>query len=226
MSSVNSWQSRTAALMALAIATSATAPIVKPAPASAQLFPQQQLPQQRSQPTQFTIPRGTSIPVRYDKAEKIVVTPTETVPLTLTVATDVVNRRGTVLISAGSQIVGELQPVTGGSQFVASELVTPGGRRQSIDATSSVISKTQEVRRGANAGSILTGAAVGSAAAAGISGIAGDRKINLGKVLIGTGAGAAGGLLLGRNKVDVIVIDPNTDLNITLNSSLPVAYSY
>ena len=120
MSNFNSWQSRTAALMALAIVTGATAPLVTPTPASAQ-FRSQPI---RSQPTQLTIPTGTSIPVRYEQAERIVVTPDETMPLTLTVATDIINRSGTVLIPAGSEIVGQLQPATGGSQFVAKELVT------------------------------------------------------------------------------------------------------
>lgn len=214
MSSVNSWQSGTAAFMALAIVAGATTPMVMPAPASAQLFPQT---------TQVSIPRGTSIPVRYNKTEKIVVNPKESKSLTLTVATNVINRRGTVLLPAGSEVIGQLQPVSDGAQFVATELVTPEGRRQSIDATSGVISKTQ-AQRGASLDSILTGALAGSAAAAGISGVAGDRRITAGKVLIGTGAGAVGGLLLGRKKTDVIVIEPNAELSLTLNSNLPVSY--
>jgi len=214
MSSVNSWQSKGAAFMALAI-VSATTPILAPSPASAQLFPQTNA---------VSIPRGTSIPVRYNKAEKIVVSPTETMPLNLTVATNIINRRGTVLVPAGSQIVGQIQPASGGSQFVATQLLTPDGRRQSISATSRVISTTQEVRRGTNVGSILKGAVVGSAAAAGISGITGDRTITAGEVLLGTGAGAVGGLLLGRQKVDVIVIEPDSDLDLVLNSNLSVPY--
>lgn len=200
--------------MALAIATGAAAPLIVPTPASAQF---------RSQPTRVSIPTGTSIPVRYDQAEKIVVSPKETMPLTLTVATDIVNRSGTVLIPAGSQIVGELQPATGGSQFVARELVTYENNRQSINATSKVISQTQ-VSRGANTGNILKGAAVGSAAAAVLAGITGNSNISAGEVLIGTGVGAAGGLLLGRKKADVVVINPDTDLDVTLGSSLQVGY--
>lgn len=215
MYSFNSWQSGTAALMVLAIATGATAPIMTPAPASAQLFPQQ---------TQVTIPTGTSIPVRYDQAEKIVVTPQETMPLTLTVATNIINRRGSVLIPAGSQVVGQLQPVNGGSQFVARELLTSQGRRQAINATSRVISKTQQIRRGASTGSILKGALIGGAAATAIAGLTGNRTIEALEVLGGVGAGSAGGLLLGRKKVDVVVIEPDTDLNLTLSSSLAVPY--
>ena len=213
MFSFNSYKSGTAALMALAIVTGATAPIVTTTPASAQLFPQQQ------QTTQISIPTGTSIPVRYEQAEKIVVSPNETMPLTLKVAANIVNRSGSVLIPQGSLIVGELQSANGGSQFVAAELVTYQGRRQPINATSKVISTTQ-VSRGANTGNILKGAAVGSAAAAAIAGLTGNRNISAGEVLVGTGAGAVGGLLLGRKKADVVVINPDTDLDVTLRSSL------
>jgi hypothetical protein len=213
MSSFNSWQSGTAALMALAIATGSTAPIVITAPASAQLFPQS------TRTTQVTIPTGTSIPVRYDQAEKIVVTPTETMPVTLTVAANIVNRSGSILIPAGSLVVGQMQPANGGSQFVARELVTYQGRRQPINAVSNVIGTTQ-VGRGPSTGNILKGAAVGAAAAAALGGLTGDRKISVGEVLIGTGVGAAGGLVLGRKKADVVVVDPDTDLDLTLRSSL------
>lgn len=211
MSIFNPWQSGTAALMALAIATGATAPLVTTTPASAQLFPRQS--------TQIAIPSGTSIPVRYEQGKKIVVTPKETMPLTLTVAANIVNRSGSVLIPAGSQVIGQLQPANGGSQFVARELVIDQGRGQPINATSRVISQTQ-VRRGVSTGSILKGAVVGAAAGAALGGLTGNRRIGAGEVLIGTGAGAAGGAVLGRSRADVVVINPDTDLDLTLRSSL------
>jgi 2-polyprenyl-6-methoxyphenol hydroxylase-like FAD-dependent oxidoreductase len=39
-------------------------------------------------------------------------------------------------------------------------------------------------------------------------------------VLIGGGIGAAAGAVLDRNKVTVVVIDPDRDLTLTLNSDL------
>lgn len=237
MNSINSWKSNTAALLATAIATSAIAPMMASAPAVAQLFPQQTYPQrtypQRTYPqqtypdpqtSQVTIPAGTSIPVRYNKAEKIVVSPDETMPLTLTVATNIVNRSGSVLIPAGTQIVGQIQPVSGGSQFVAREIVISQNRRQQLNATSEVFSRTEEIRRGSNTRSILKGAVIGAAAASAISLITGNKKIAAGEVLGGAGLGAVSGVLLGRRKAEVIVINPSTDMNLTLNSSLPVAY--
>lgn len=211
MSSFTTWKSGTAALMALTIAT---APLMMPGTASAQLFPQSS-----RTTTQVTIPTGTSIPIRYDQAEKIVISPTETMPLTLKVAANIVNRSGSILIPAGSLVVGQMQPADGGSQFVASELVTYQGRRQSISASSDVI-KTSQVSQGASTGNILKGAVVGSAAAAALGGLTGDRRITAGEVLIGTGVGAVGGLVLGRKKADVVVVNPDTDLNLTLRSSL------
>lgn len=214
MSSFNSWKSQTAALMAVAIAAGSTAQLAIIPSASAQLFPQSP-----SRTTQATIPSGTSIPVQYDEAEKIVITPTETMPVTLKVAANIVNRSGTILIPAGSLVVGQMQPATGGSQFVARELVTYQGRRQPISASSNVIN-TSQVSQGASTGNILKGAAVGAAAATALGGLTGDRKITVGEVLLGTGVGAAGGLVLGRKKADVVVVDPDTDLDLTLSSSL------
>lgn len=229
MNRVNSWKSKTAAFMALAIATSATVPLVTSTPASAQLFPRQPYPS-RTQPypstpypqsTQVTIPAGISIPVRYDKAERIVVAPDETMNLTVTVATNIVNRSGAVLIPAGSEIIGQIQPVYGGSQFVARELVMYQ-RRQNINASSRVVSQTEEITRGSNTTSILKGAAIGAAAAAAVAAITGDRAIATEEVLGGAGLGALSGVLLGRRRTEVVVINPS-DLNLTLNSNLPLS---
>lgn len=211
MSKIERWKSGASVLIALSMMGSVAAPIVTTAPAVAQTAYRNQT---------IVIPNGTSIPVLYDKAEKIVVSPKETVPLTLIVAANVKTRTGTILIPAGSKIVGKLQPAEGGSQFIAEELVRSQGRRQYINATSNIITRSQEVRRGANTSSILKGAAIGGAAAAALSGLTGDKKISVLEVLGGAGAGAAGGLVLGRKKVDVVVINPNTDLALKLRSDL------
>jgi hypothetical protein len=213
--SIKPWQSGTAALMALAITTT-TAPMLMTAPAAAQLFPQSS-----GRSSQTTIRAGASIPVRYEEAKKIVVSPNERMPLTLKVAADVTNRSGTILIPAGSLIEGQLQPTDGGSQFVARELVTYNGRRQPIDATSDVI-ETTTVKRGVNTGSILKGAVVGAAAGAALGGLTGNRRIGVGEILGGAGVGAAGGAVLNRKKADVVVIEPDKDLDLTLRSSLVV----
>ncbi|HBE32250.1 MAG TPA: hypothetical protein DD990_13195 [Cyanobacteria bacterium UBA11368] len=213
------WQSKTALIMAFAMTGATATPFMAAAPVLAETRIAQS---QRF--VDFRIPTGTVIPVSYDK-EKIVVAPNETAQLTLTVAQDIVSRdKRTVIVPRGSEIVGQLQPVRGGSQFVARELRIADNRPQSINASSRVVTTTQEVRRGPNARNILIGAAAGSGAAAAIAGLTGDRRINPLEVLIGTGVGAAGGLLVGQNRSStrVVVIDPDSDLDLTLRSDLVV----
>jgi hypothetical protein len=140
---------------------------------------------------------GTSIPVKYSAAQRIIVAPNETADVTLTVAQDVRNSQGVVAIPAGSQIIGQVQPANGGSQFVARTLII-NGQQYALSAASNVISSTRNVRD-PNFLQILGGAALGSAAAAGISGITGDRNITAQTVLLGTSLGAATGASVGRN---------------------------
>lgn len=171
-----------------------------------------------------TIPAGTTIPVRYDQAQKVLVTKDETAPLTLTVNSNITTSEGRVIIPAGSQIMGQLQPIKdqGGSQFVAQTLVI-NGQQIPLNASSGVITTTETVNKGINVGNLVKDAVLGSAAAAAISGVTGNRTITAGKVLIGTGAGTLAGLIqhfLGQNSVDLISVAPNTDLNLKLLSDL------
>lgn len=169
--------------------------------------------------TRLAIPAGTTIPLRYTD-KKILVTPDEKVPLTLTVASNVTSSDGTVLIPSGSQVIGQLQPAQGGSQFVAQQLVMTNGQRLSLNASSQVITKTEEVKKGVSATTVIKDAALGSAAAAAISAVTGNRTISAWKVLSGTAAGSLIGLFLGRDSVKLIAVDPNTDLGLTLNQDL------
>lgn len=226
MLKLSRWQSAPALAVIVGMASCTIAPLSMPAPSVASPAPYtiaQLFPSQPSSNRRVAIPAGTRIPVRYDEAEKVVLLPTETVPLTLVVAKNIRSSSNTLLIPAWSEVKGKLKPADGGSQFVAEEIVLTDGTRLPMRASSRVVTTTQEVRRGANTGSILKGAAIGSAAAAVISGVTGNRKITLGKILIGGGAGAVGGLLLGKKKADVVVVNPDEDLELTLDSSLVVA---
>lgn len=176
--------------------------------------------QQPTTPVAVTIPSGTAIPVKYDQAERILVAKEETAPLTLVVGQSVVTRDGTVLIPSGSQVVGELRPAEGGSQFVARELVLTTGQRYQINATSEVITQTERIRKGVNVGNVVKNAALGAGATAAIQAVTGDRDVEVGTTLGGAGAGALIGLFLGRNSVDLVAIDPDTDLQLTLGSDL------
>ena len=210
------WQSKTALLVALGI-TATAVPILSATTATAKSNPYvvgQLFPRSR----EVRVSAGTLIPVRFNEAEKIVVTPDETAPITLVVAEDIRSAAGTVLIPAGSEIEGNLQPVRGGTQFVAEELTFRNTERQRpIDATSEIITETETIEKGSDSSSILKGAAIGAAAAAVLSEVLGD--IDFLQVLAGGGLGAVAGLLLGgRNEAEVVVINPDADLDLTLQS--------
>ena len=225
----------TSILITLTALVTAAAPFANITPAQAQLFPNQpnrnreRIYNPPSQPNRDrdrnldlapnSVPRGFVIPLEYDE-EKILVTPEETVPLTLYVAADVKDSQRNVLIPYGSEVIGEIRPNEdeSGSFFLAQELVLPNGTTQSIDAISEVVTRRETVKKGAGAGDILQGAAIGAAAAAVLSKVLGDTEFL--EVLGGAGAGAIAGLLLGGNKVELISIDPNSDLNITLQTDL------
>ncbi|WP_138499876.1 S-layer homology domain-containing protein [Nostoc sp. PA-18-2419] len=174
-------------------------------------------------PVAVTIPQGTTIPVKYDKAEKILVTKDETAPLTLTVSQNVVTPEGSVVIPAGSQVIGELKPATGGSQFIAEKLVLATGQEYQLNASSEVITKTQTIKKGISTGAIIKDTVLGAGAAAAVSGVTGDRAIATEEVLGGAGIGALVGLFFGKKSVDLIAIDPNTDLQMTINQNLLVS---
>lgn len=216
------WKSGTATFLALSLLTGTVTPILTPMDASAQLFPGRG--NRRTNSLQVTIPMGTEIPLEHEKADKILVTEEETSPLTLTVAANVKDNRNRVLIPYGSQLVGQIEPASGGSRFVAKELVFPNGSKLPIQARSEVVTRRETVEKGTDLSSILSGAAIGAAASSIISLITGDRSIGIIEVLGGTGLGALGGLLLGgrNNSAELVSIDPNRDLDVTLDSALDV----
>jgi len=171
---------------------------------------------------QVKIPAGTSIPVRYDKAEKLLIARSEPqpIPLTLKVAQNIVDAQGRVLIPAGTDVVGQMQTVQGGARFIASEFVLPNGRRLPVSASSEVITRTETISRGSTTGNIIIGTLVGAGAGAGIAAVTGDRSIQAWEVLTGAAGGALLGTLSTKNSVDLIVINPSTDLTLTLDADL------
>ncbi|MDY7015164.1 MAG: S-layer homology domain-containing protein [Cyanobacteriota bacterium] len=172
--------------------------------------------------TDFRIPAGTSIPVTYER-EKILLVQEETVPVTLNVATNITTPDGKLLIPKDTRVAGELRPANNGTQFVAQELVFANGERVPLNANSQVITTTESVRQGTSVTTLLRNAAIGSAAAAAISGVTGDRTITAGEVLLGTGSGLLATLiqrLIGAGRVDLLVVEPDTDLDLTLRSDL------
>ncbi|MDJ0799901.1 MAG: hypothetical protein QNJ51_24360 [Calothrix sp. MO_167.B12] len=211
-------KSGTAALMAMAISTGAIVPILLPSPATAQMFP--------SQFRRIAISRGAVIPTKYPK-DKIIVTPKETKSIELEIPNNIIDNNGQVLIPANSKMKGKLEPATlngeEGSQFVASELIFPDGRRQSIDAVSNIITRKETIRKGAGTRKILEGAAVGTVASVLISLLTGDNKVNFWEIITGGGLGAAASAVLRRQRVTVLMIEPNKgDLDVSLRSDFVI----
>ncbi|MBX2863591.1 MAG: S-layer homology domain-containing protein [Leptolyngbyaceae cyanobacterium MAG.088] len=176
---------------------------------------------------QSSITSGTNIAVTYPDGDKIVLLPDETLPVTLQVAEAVRDSQGQLLIPRNSEIIGELRPVTVGSQqgtqFIAQTLVLESGRQVAMQAQSRVITTTETIRRGASLGEVFAGAVLGSGAAAAIGSVTGDDEIQTWEVLTGTVAGAIGGLVLGRERVEVISVNPESDLTLTVSQSVALA---
>ncbi len=177
---------------------------------------------QGTQTSQVTISSGAILPVKYDKAEKILLSKNEPTPssIALTITQNILNSGGQILIPAGSTVDGNLVVSDGAAQFMAEQLTLTNGQTYRLDAISEPIMTTETIRKGANTTGIITGTVVGAGAAAGIAAVTGDRNINAWETLAGAGAGALAGLLLSKDKVELISIQPDTDLAIQLQSAL------
>lgn len=232
MTTLHQWKSKTAALMTMAITTTAVAPMIAFAPAHAQY----NIGQPRSigqQSRTVTIPANANVsfPVRHDK-DQVVVTRGESLDLTLKISSDITDGQRNVLIPRETEVVGRLEPVyfngtnrnndnIRGVRFVARELVFPSGRRQPINASSGIVTRTERISRN-NSSRILTDAAIGAGAATAISLITGNRRIEILEPLGGAAAGALASVLLRKEEAEVFVLRPEQDLRLALNSNLVI----
>ncbi|ACB51468.1 conserved hypothetical protein [Crocosphaera subtropica ATCC 51142] len=171
------------------------------------------------------IPQGTLIPVTYTQSQQIRVNQGEYLPLELQVSANLRDSNGSLLIPAGTRIMGQLEPTEQGTRFVAREMII-NNQWIPLNATSQVISRTETVNNGATVGNILSGTFSGAGAATIIAGTTGDRRIDalevLGGAALGTllGWGLPEGQIIGGGEHQEVVIDPNRDLTLTLNSDL------
>lgn len=176
-------------------------------------------------PLGVKIPAGASIPIIYPGSDRLLISKTETqpIPVTMKVAQNVVTSQGQVLIPAGSDVVGQIVVTDGAAQFIANEIILPGGRRLPVNASSEQFKNYAVVRKNPTTGKIIVGTLVGAGAGAGVAAVTGDRKIQAWEVLTGAAAGALAGTFLGGSSVDAIVLDPETNLLLTLNSDLVIS---
>jgi hypothetical protein len=209
----NRWKSGTAMTLAMTMASSIAIPLTFIRPATASPI---QVAQRFPDTWRNTIQSGTQIPVTFNK-DRIIVTPDETAPVKLTVAQDITSSGGEVLIPEGSVIEGEMTPAGDGTQFVAKTLVIDEDDVEtSIDATSDVITRRETINQRSNP-RVLERAAIGGAAAAVLAEVFG--RIDLWEVLGGAGLGALSSVLIrDRKEVEVITVNPQEDLTLTLQS--------
>lgn len=236
------WKAKTAGMMVLGMVSIAGLPWVSAMKAEAyspqststsstphDLASSPLLTQSLFESARLTVPAGTQLQMTYEdvgengeEVERIILAPDETAEATLIVAETVFSTSGTVLIPAGSEVTGTLRPLTGetmGTQFYAETLRMTDGREYELDAASRPITRTETITEETDP-DFVKGAVIGAAAAAVLSEILGS--IDLLEVLGGAGLGALGILIFGGNEeeVDVVVVEPNQDLDLTLQSEL------
>lgn len=221
------------ALIALMISATTMASFLPITSASAQLF--RRTPSNISnnryalnQNRQVVIPRNTQIPLEYlGEEEKILLKADESLDLTLSVAVNIKDSNGNFLIPVGTKVEGTLTPTERdgkkGSQFVAKTLVFADGRTQPIKGLSQVVTKTEVIEEGATGDEILEGALIGAAAGALLGILTGDNAIATEEILGAGALGALGGWIFGGGSVELISIDPDHDLNLTLQQDLIIA---
>jgi hypothetical protein len=218
------WHSSVAVLTALSLGTATIAPLIGfERPAAAGIFAQQDTNElQRDSIVQNTsgrIREGTTFDVAEPNGKRIVLTPEETAAVSLVTTQAVRSQSGTVLIPKGTRVEGEFRPGGDGTQFVARRIIFRDGTERSLRASSNIVNNRKKIQKGTNAGPIWQGALVGGAASVAISSIV--TKPGVFKTLAGAGAGAlAGWLIAGRKRVEVIVVEPDDPLTLTLDSDL------
>ena len=96
--------------------------------------------------------------------------------------------------------------------------------RQYIDATSPVITKTEKIKKGSDTSKILQDAAIGAGAAALLELLTGDNDIDIFRSSNWCWCwGFSKCFCLRKKTVEVIVIEPEKDLDVTLGSDLTIS---
>ena len=170
----------------------------------------------------LSISSGREILVNYKAAEKLLVTKDETMALTLTVATDIRDGQGKLVIPQGSKILGQLQPASDGIQFIAQELVVTEDQRYALQASSGIVTRSEALSKDSQSGDKLKNTVL-SVAVGALTEIMNGGSPEISKELLGgTFLEVMNDLLLGDQDVEMIAIYPNSDLHLTLLSDLSI----
>lgn len=175
-------------------------------------------------PPQIVISEGTRLPLRSLDYSKILIAKNEIVPLTLTLSTPLRDNKGLIVIPQGSLIAGELRPINKGSQFFARKLTifsdAQSLREYPLQATSGIILRTELVTTNTSTTLLAKNTLISRAAACLIAEITGDRTLVSEVTPPDQGIGLLAGWFLKGTKAELIAINPNRDLTLTLNSNL------
>ncbi|HEY9608279.1 hypothetical protein [Allocoleopsis sp.] len=233
------FSSGTAALLMFGMTASAVMPIVMATPTKAATFSDVNNHLNRSvsassyiassvsiqnQSLKLKVAKDSKINVSYTPSKKVVLTPGETMNMTLMVANDIKNSQGQILIPKNSQIEGQLISRYSandfkGAQFVAQKLIIGKKSYNNINATSALI-KNQQSSNSFGIGKTLQNATMTVAAQAALGKITGQR-MSVGDIL--------SSVLTSRSQDNqpkendqLIIIEPQKDLSLTLGSDFYV----
>lgn len=175
-------------------------------------------PSNPNQVATLKVSKSSTIDVNYEQSY-VVATPNDTVDITLTVANDIKNSEGKILIPRDSEIEGQLIPRFAGTQFlgtqfVAQKLTIGSDTYNNINATSALVAG-QKAPTASNP--TWKDAALTAAAQAILSRVNGQ-KISATDIL----SSVLTGQIPTTQQNNVIVIEPDKDLKLSLNSDFYV----
>ncbi len=164
----------------------------------------------------ITLQAGTPVIAGYE-GEKVYIAPNERRDFDFKLRQAVKNSQGKTLLPYGSIVSGRFEPVPGGTRFLAKS-ISINGRSYPLSAQSKVINDVKDPRE-TGTGAIAGDAAIGALGGVILGGLTGDRVIATEEVLAGAAAGAAVGNVTAPQ---VVVLDANTDLQLTLDRDFQI----
>jgi hypothetical protein len=182
-------------------------PVVAPAPIAS-------TPQFSAEAT--TLQAGTPVLVGYE-GERIYIAPNERRDFDFKLRQAVKNSQGRTLLPYGSVVSGRFEPAPGGTRFLAKSIAI-NGRSYPLSAQSKVINDVKDPRE-TSTGALAGDAAIGALGGVVLGGLTGDRVIATEEVLAGAAAGAVVGNVTAPQ---VVILDANTDLQLTLDRDFQV----
>jgi hypothetical protein len=163
-----------------------------------------------------TLQAGTPVIVGFE-GEKVYIAPNERRDFEFKLRQPVKNSQGRTLLPFGSVVAGRFEPAPGGTRFLATSIAI-NGRSYPLSAQSKVINDVKDPRE-TSTGAIAGDAAIGALGGVVLGGLTGDRVIATEEVLAGAAAGAAVGNVTAPQ---VVVLDANTDLQLTLDRDFQI----